>query len=132
MRRLTVLVAFLIAGAAAAPAHAARLVRYDVGGGIAGLSERLVVERDGRAHQTDSRGDEHRFRLSPRGLRALKRDLKAARFPSLKRSYRPDRLVLDGTTRLVRHRGRTVSVSTGADVPVRLQRLLRRLGRLLR
>ena len=57
---------------------------------------------------------------------------RAARFTSLKHSYRPDRLVFDSTTQLVRHRGRTVAVSTGADVPARLQRVLRRLGRLLR
>src|SRR3954471_13059927 len=72
----------------AAPAGAAtRLVGYDVSGGIAGLSERLVVDSDGRAQQT---GDTtRRFPVSTTQLHKLKRELEAARFGSLKR-YAPE------------------------------------------
>ena len=132
MRRLAVPLAVLALLASAATAEARRLVRYDVGGGIAGLASTLVVNRDGSARQTGNRGDDRRFTLSRRQLRALKRDLEAARFATLKRRYAPDVLVLDGITEAVTYRGRTVSVTSGADPPARLERVLRRLARLLR
>jgi hypothetical protein len=129
MRSTLLAVVFVLA--LAAPAGAAtRLVRYDVGGGIAGVSERLVVDRDGSARQS---GDTtRRFRVSAAQLRRLKHELEAARFGSLKRSYRPDVPVSDGTTQSVRYKGFEVSVSTGADVPDRLARVLRRLSNLMR
>jgi hypothetical protein len=115
----------------AAPAGAAtRLVRYDVAGGIAGMSKRLVVDRDGSARQS---GDTTRhFKVSAAQLRRLKEELEAARFGSLKRSYRPDVPVFDGTTQSVRYKGIEVDVSSGADVPDRLARVLRRLSNLMR
>jgi hypothetical protein len=123
--------ALVLVLALAAPAGAAtRLVRYDVGGGIAGISERLVVDRDGSARQSGDRT--RRFTVSATQLRRLKRELEAARFGSLKRSYRPDVPVSDGTTQSVRYKGFEVSVSTGADVPDRLARVLRRLSNLMR
>jgi hypothetical protein len=123
--------ALVLVLALAAPAGAAtRLVRYDVGGGIAGISERLVVDRDGSARQSGDRT--RRFTVSATQLRRLKRELEAARFGSLKRSYRPDVPVSDGTTQSVRYKGFEVSVSTGADVPDRLVRVLRRLSNLMR
>ena len=77
MRRLAALVAVLAGFGATATAEAKRLVRYDVGGGIAGISERLIVARDGTARQTGRRsGDDHRFMLSAKQLRGLRRDLK--------------------------------------------------------
>jgi hypothetical protein len=125
------LLAVVIVLALAAPAGAAtRLVRYDVGGGIAGISERLVVDRGGSARQSGDRT--RRFTVSATQLRRLKRELEAARFGSLKRSYRPDVPVSDGTTQSVRYKGFEVSVSTGADVPDRLARVLRRLSNLMR
>jgi hypothetical protein len=125
------LLAFVLALVMAAPAGAAtRLVRYDVAGGIRGMSERLVVDRDGRARQT---GDTtRRFRVSAAQLRKLKRELEDAHFGSLERSYRPDAPVFDGITQSVRYKGFEVSVSTGAQVPDRLGRVLRRLGNLMR
>ena len=67
MRRLAALLAVLATFAATATAEARQLVRYDVGGGIAGISERLVVARDGTARQSSNRrGDDHRFLLSPK------------------------------------------------------------------
>jgi hypothetical protein len=132
MRRLAALASVLALLGSAATAEGKRLVRYDVGGGIAGLSSTLVVDRDGSAHQTGNRGDDRRFTLARRQLRALKRDLKAARFGTLKRRYEPDVLVFDGIAEAVRYRGRTVSVSSGGHPPARLERVLRRLARLLR
>jgi hypothetical protein len=123
--------AIAVALVMAAPAGAAtRLVRYDVSGGIAGLSERLVVDSDGGARQT---GETTRcFRVSTTQLRKLERELEAARFSSLKRRYAPEVPVADGTTQSVRYKGYEVAVSTGADVPARLDRALRRLINLMR
>src|SRR5215211_8179736 len=102
-----------------APAGAAtRLVRYDVSGGIAGVSKRLVVDRDGNTRQS---GDTtRRFKVSEAQLRRLKRELEAARFGSLEQSYEPETPVYDGTTQSVRYKGFEVDVSSGADVPDRL------------
>ncbi len=132
MRKLAVLVALLAMLAATASAEAKRLVRYDITGGIAGISERLVVDTDGTAFQTGRRGGDQRFTVAAKHLRALKRELKAAHFRSLKRRYEPDFRVFDGTTQTVRHNSRSVSVYTGADVPARLARVLRRLSRVMR
>ena len=133
MRRLAALVAVLAGFAATATAEAKRLVRYDAGGGLAGISERLIVARDGTARRSASRsGDDHRFMLSAKQLRGLRRDLKSARFSTLKRVYRPRYVVNDGIAQSVTYKGRSVTVSTGATYPARLQRLLRRLGRLMR
>jgi len=127
----TTLLAVVLVLAMAAPAGAAtRLVRYDVGGGIAGISKRLVVDRDGSARQS---GDStRRFTVSATQLRRLKHELGAARFGSLKRSYRPNVPVSDGTTQSVRYKGFEVSVYSGAEVPDRLARVLRRLSKLMR
>lgn len=133
MRRLAALLAVLATFAATATAEAKQLVRYNVGGGLAGLSGALTVARDGTARQTGNRGgDDHRFVLSAKQLRGLKRDLKSARFKTLKRTYQPKYVVNDGVGESVTYKGRSVSVSTGATYPARLQRLLRRLGRLMR
>jgi hypothetical protein len=128
--RTTVLALALVLVMAAPAGAATRLVRYDVSGGLAGISERLVVDRDGSARQS---GDTtRRFKVSATQLRRLKRELEAARFGSLKRSYLPDVPVSDGTTQSVRYKGFEVSVYTGADVPDPLARVLRRLSGLMR
>lgn len=131
MRRLVTLLTVLAALTGAASADAKRLTRYDVGGGIAGRADRLVITTGGTATQSGSSGD-HRFRVPTRQLRDLKRDLRAARFGSLKRRYRPSRPVFDGIGQSVRYRGKTVSVSSGAQYPKRLARVLERLARLMR
>lgn len=127
----TTLLALALVLAMTAPAGAAtRLVRYDVAGGLRGIHNRLVVDRDGSARQS---GDTtRRFDVSDTQLRRLKRELEAARFGSLKRSYRPKAPVSDGITQSVRYKGFEVDISTGADVPDRLARVLRRLGGLMR
>jgi hypothetical protein len=128
--RSTLLAVVLVLALAAPAGAATRLVRYDVGGGIAGVSEQLVVDRDGSARQS---GDTtRRFTVSAAQLRRLKHELEAARFGSLKRTYRPKVPVSDGITQSVRYKGFEVSVSTGADVPDRLARVLRRLSNLMR
>jgi hypothetical protein len=128
--RSTLLAVVLVLALAAPAGAATRLVRYDVGGGIAGVSERLVVDRDGSARQS---GDStRRFTVSAAQLRRLEHELEAARFGSLKRSYRPNVPVSDGTTQSVRYKGFEVSVSTGANIPDRLARVLRRLSNLMR
>ena len=129
MRRLAVLVAFLVL-AVPASADAKRLVRYSVTGGLAPSSELLVVNTDGHARQT-GRAGVHSFKLTAKQLRGLKRDLKDARFKSLKRSYQPEFPVMDGQTRTVSYKGRSISVSTLAKVPKRLSAVLRRLARLM-
>jgi hypothetical protein len=132
MRLLAVLLAVLATFAATATAEAKRLVRYDVGGGFAGISERLIVAGDGAARHSVDRGDERRFKLSAKQLRGLRRDLKNARFSTLRRSYRPKHVVNDGIGQFVAYKGRSVSVSTGARYPARLHRVLERLASLMR
>ena len=131
-RRLTILLASLAALLGAASAEAKQLTRYDVGGGIAGHFDRLVISTDGKAHQTGDSG-EHEFTVYSKTLRALKRELKAARFKSLKRQYKPKFQVFDGITQSIRYRGKTVSVYTAADnVPARLRKVLGRVARIMR
>lgn len=130
-RRLILLLAVLAALAGAASAEAKQLAKYQVGGGLAGRFSELTIQTDGKAHQTGDSGD-HRFTVGPKRLRALKRDLKAARFKTLKRNYQPEGQVFDGTTTVVRYRGRSVWVYTGAELPKRLQKVIGRLSRLLR
>jgi hypothetical protein len=130
MRRLAVVVALLVL-AVPATADAKRLVRYDINGGLAPTSERLIVDRDGAARQT-GRAETRHFKLTAKQLSGLKHDLKLARFKSLRRAYQPEFPVMDGQTQTVSYKGRSVSVSTEATVPKRLSRVLRRLGRLMR
>ena len=130
MRRLAVLIAFLVL-AVPATADAKRLVRYDITGGLAPSSERLVVDRDGSARQTGRDGT-RRFTLTAKQLSGLKHDLKASRFKTLRRTYQPDFPVLDGQTQTTTYKGRAVSVYSGAKVPKRLSRVTRRLARLMR
>ena len=130
-RRLTVLITVLAALTGAASAEAKQLTKYQVGGGLAGLYSELTIQTDGKANQTGDSGD-HRFTVSSKRLRALKRALKAARFKTLKSSYKPKAQVFDGTTTVIRYRGRSVSVYSGADVPKRLATAISRVARLMR
>jgi hypothetical protein len=135
IRRLATLIAVLATFATTATASAKQLVRYDVSGGLAGRSEHLVIDGDRTAKQTGSRGSRdgsQNFKVSTKQLRALKRDLKAARFSSLRRVYRPDYVVNDGLAETVTYKGHRVVVYTGADFPARLHTVIRRLGRLMR
>jgi hypothetical protein len=130
-RRLSFLVALVVCLAAPATAGAKQLTRYEVGGGIAGRYDRLIVATDGEAHQTGDSG-EHDFTVSSKNLRALKRELKAAKFSTLKRRYKPEFQVFDGTVQSVRYRGKTVTVYTAAEIPKRLSKVLSRISRIMR
>ena len=130
MRRLALLVALLVL-AVPASADAKRLVRYGVTGGLAPSSELLVVNTDGHARQT-GRAGVRSFKLTAKQLRGLKRDLKDARFKSLKRTYQPDFPVMDGQTHTVGYKGRSISVYAEAKIPKRLSRVTHRLARLMR
>jgi hypothetical protein len=132
MRRLATLVAVLATFATTASAEAKQLVRYDVTGGLAARSEHLVIDGDRQAKQSSSRGGSQHFKVSSKQQRALKRELKAARFSSLRRVYRPDYVVNDGLAKTVTYKGHRVVVYTGADYPARLQTVIARLGRLMR
>lgn len=120
--------------ASAATAEAAQLVRYDRGGGLAGRSMRLVVSAGGTAVQTDRESSDgsNRFKISISQLHALKRELKAAKFSTLKRRYEPRYPVSDGISQGVTYKGKTVVVTTGGSPPERLSKVLRRLVRLAR
>jgi hypothetical protein len=103
------------------------MVRWQVTGGLLPRNAAMVVHRDRTARVDNVR----EVTLGEREFGRLRHRLAAARFGSLKRRYAPERVVLDGITETVRHRGKAVSVSTGAnDVPRRLTRLLRLLERI--
>ena len=130
-RRLILLLALLAALTGAASVEAKQLTKYQVGGGLAGRFNELTIQTDGKAKQTGDSGD-HRFTVSAKRLRSLKRALKAARFKTLKRAYSPEGQVFDGTTEVIRYRGRSVSVSSGAEIPKRLAAVVSRLSRIMR
>ena len=131
MRRAAVLLALLTCLAAPATAGAKQLTRYDVGGGLAGRYDSVTISTGGKAHQFGD-GGEHRWTVSTKKLRGLKRAFKAARWSSLKREYRPDTPVFDGTTQTVTYRGKQITISTGGEIPDRLQRVIARIRRLMR
>jgi hypothetical protein len=130
-RRLILLLTLLAALTGAASAEAKPLTKYQVGGGLAGRYSELTLQTDGRALQTGDNG-EHHFKVSAKRLRGLKSALKAAKFKTLKRSYAPDGQVFDGTTQVIHYRGKSVSVSSGAELPARLAKVINRLSRILR
>ena len=130
-RRLVVPICIVAALAPAAGAEARQLTRYEVGGGIAGRYDQLVVQNDGKAHQTGDSGD-RRWTVSKKKLHALKRAFKAARWSSLKREYKPKVTVFDGITQAVSYRGKKVTLSTGANVPDRLERVIARIRRIMK
>ena len=119
--------------AAPATAGAKQLTRdRNPGGGIAGRYDKLVISTGGKADQTGDSG-EHHFTVRAKQLRALKRELRAARFSTLKRRYKPKFQVFDGTVQAIRYRGKTVSVYLGAEgIPDRLSKVIRRLSRIMR
>ena len=65
-----------------------------------------MIDGDRTARQTSGRRSEdaRRFTVSSKQLRALKRELKAARFASLKRRYAPRYVVNDDITETVTYK----------------------------
>ena len=120
----------LAAGALAAPAEAARTkVKWNGGGGLAGISVSLTVYAD-RTAQAETSGKTADFTLTPREWTRLTDRLRAARFRTLERRYAPEPIWPDSTADTVRYRGREVTVWTGGEPPRRLTRLLRCIWRL--
>ncbi len=113
-----------------APGPSDLLVRYDRGGGVAGLQERLFVRPDGAA-AVEVRDRRRTFELSGAELDRLREALTAARVPSLQRRYAPQAPVADGIGERILVDGRRVSAETGGDPPARLRRLLSLLGGIL-
>lgn len=117
--------------ALASPAGAKTLVSYEQSGGIAGTQTAMSVTELGGARVTSSRAPGiKRFKLTPDELRALKRDLRNARFATLQPIYDSKVPVADGIIQTVRYAGHRVTVSTGGRPPERLRKVLMRLARL--
>jgi hypothetical protein len=115
----------------AAPAHAAATkVRWETGGGIAGITGTVLTVHADRTARAEAFGDAADFTLGDRRWAQLGRRLRAARFDTLQRRYRPRLPVADGTFDEVRHRGRAVTVETGGEPPRRLVRLIALLRRI--
>jgi hypothetical protein len=127
------LAALLLASLAlASPASAAKtLVSYEQSGGIAGMQTAMSVTVLGSARVTSSRSAGiKRFKVAAAELRALKRELRRARFSTLRSLYDSKIPVADGIAQTVRYAGYRVTVSTGGRPPERLRKVLTRLGRL--
>jgi hypothetical protein len=120
-------------GIAASPAAAGAktLVSYEQSGGIAGTRTSLSVTLGGSARVTTSRAPGiKRFKLTLAELHALKRDLREARFSTLRSLYDSDEPIADGIAQTVRYAGYRVTVGMGARPPARLRKVLDRLSRL--
>ena len=105
-------------------------MHWETSGGIAGLTGvTLSIHRD-RTARAETFGSHAEFTLGDRRWRQLGRRLRAARFGTLQRVYRPEFPVSDGMIDTVRYRDRVVGVETGAEPPERLARLLRLLTRI--
>ena len=89
----------------------------------------LTVYKD-RTARAETFGDSADFTLGDRRWAQLGRRLRAARFDTLQRRYRPEFPVADGTFDEVRYRGRATTVETGAEPPRRLVRLIALLRRI--
>ena len=115
---------------AATTTPAARIT-YTATGGIAGISDRLVVSARGRAVLTVSRGPRtYRRTLSHAAHQRLLRLVTAARLQRLRARYAPATPVADGIDHALTFRGRTVTVLQGATVPKALSRALAALAEL--
>ena len=112
-------------------AGAKTLVSYELSGGIAGIRTSLSVTIGGSARITSNRttGIE-RFKLTSSQLRALKRDLRDARFSTLRSLYDSKAPISDGINQTVRYAGYRVTVGMGGRPPARLRKVLDRLSRL--
>lgn len=112
----------------ASPATARTLVSYDKSGGIAGFRTAMSVSVGGMARVTSNHAPGiERFRLGTSELRALKRELRDARFSTLRRIYDSKVPIADGIAETVRYAGFRVTVSTGGNPPARLRKVLTRL-----
>jgi hypothetical protein len=129
--RALVLCAVLVGAASPAAAGPKTLVSYEQSGGIAGTRTSLSVTVGGSARVTTSRAmGIERFKLAAVELRALKRELREARFSTLRSLYDSKAPIADAVAQTVRYAGYRVTVSTGGRPPGRLRKVLDRLSRL--
>src|SRR4051812_30449973 len=102
-------------------ASADTLVNYSREGGFRGVPLSLTVGTGGKARSREGvNGVARTKNLSDSALAGLKRLLRRADFPDLKRSYLPaPGTVADGYTETVSYKGYNVTAGTGGDVPAR-------------
>jgi hypothetical protein len=130
MGRLLVLLAAVAALVLPATAVAAPALVVERSGGIAGVQDRLTLDKSGAAVVTHRDGK--RSRVAASRTRILRSALQDARLSSLKGSYEPKLTVNDGFTYVLKAGGHTVRVEEGAEgVPKRLQRLIESAAALL-
>jgi len=121
----------IIALAAPAAAQAGQtVIAWETAGGfIGGQGPALHILKDRTIRATDSEGTDE-ARITRREMTRLRDRIRAARFKSLKATYKPDVVAPDSGYQSVRRNGHTVTVFDGADAPRRLERLLSNLARL--
>ena len=128
---LCALLATVVLAASPAAAGAKTLVAYEESGGIAAMQTSISVTELGVARVTSSRVPGiTRFMLTGSELRALGRDLRNARFSTLRSIYDSKEPIADGISQTVRYTGKRVTVATGGRPPARLRKVLTRLQRL--
>jgi hypothetical protein len=103
------------------------LVSWERSGGLLGLQDRARILKDRTIFVTGGEGSTQ-ARITRKEKAKLKSRLEGWR--RFKASYEPDVLVLDGITVSARAKGHRVSVSTGADAPRRVDRVMALLSRL--
>ena len=103
------------------------LVSWERSGGLLGLQDRARILKDRTIFVTGGEGSTQ-ARITRKEKAKLKSRLEGWR--RFKASYEPDVLVLDGITVSARAKGHRVSVSTGADAPRRVDRVMGLLSRL--
>jgi hypothetical protein len=117
------------AGGGTAPAGNGNLVDYRRTGGFAGLTDHLVVMRDGRA-VLEGKGPRHDARLDEATMRELVATLDQAGFPSLRARYDAPTKGNDLIEHAITYQGHTVMV-TDTTVPEPLRPVLAELNRVL-
>lgn len=98
-----------------APASPDSTIIFERSGGIAGLHDKLTIDRDGGAGLIRRNG-EVRFQVDPRQHRKIRSALAAASFSKLKGDNLPERPQPDSFRYSVTYQGHTV-VATDSTVP---------------
>jgi hypothetical protein len=112
---------------------AARLegaLTYTRGGGIAGRTDKLVVEPDGTATLTTRQGGERRFQLTEKELSGVASELRRANLDELPERSVSDPPVPDAFGHRIAYGGVTVTADDPA-MPEQLSALVARLGGLV-
>jgi hypothetical protein len=107
------------------------LVTYERGGGIAGVSERLVVDTGGTARLSvgDSDQAERRFALADQELERLRSDLEAADFAGI--DVGSGLGCADCFDYEITYAGETTSFNEAAEVPDSVREVTGQLGQIV-